>query len=173
MSRLLREVARQLRYQDLPHLVGKTIEFRSIETIGQDAWGGVSTYFSPDIKPKFQPSRFHEIALAKYGLLDLKFDVSVELDQAGQTGMALLEELGLIGREPTDDCGWDEILRDSFVADGALLKLLLRGPKPSESGLEAVGAVGLPDGYLPRPFELVDACLTNSDMAWFSKHFYL
>lgn len=114
-------------------------------------------------------------------------------------GLVYSHVVGDENRDDQDDEGdkelWDELnevgvdyLRD-LAADVAhnkqehlYLKLFLKAipnDKPKncieivrERPRTLIEGLGFPPGYWPRDFTIADACLTNTNMAWISKHFY-
>ena len=79
--------------------------------------------------------------------------------------------------EYTDDATCLELLQDDLELNQVWLLLFMEGGKPAgrtgDYGQEAQAVLRVPEGYLPRPFSITDACITNADAVWFFKHFYL
>jgi hypothetical protein len=63
---------------------------------------------------------------------------------------------------------------DEYLAEGRTwLLLFLEGGRPDRGrGAESDAPLRVPAGYLPRPFRVADACVTNAPCVWLWKHFY-
>jgi hypothetical protein len=182
---VLRKVARGLRYRTLPGLVGRTVaivDLRAVEeaiflTLGPDLPEGCRLA-GPELP-------FREEAVAKYGILDLRFSVPAGLlDDEPPGGLRLLRELGFLPGVQTapwprtdDDPTCLETLRDEIAQGNDFLLLFLEGDRPAGpargSAPDGTASLRVPPGYLPRPFRVADACLANASSVWIWKHFYL
>src|SRR6185369_3714459 len=113
-------------------------------------------------------------AVAKYGILDLRFTAPDEM-LAGDvpTGVPLLRELGYLPggnagpqHRVCDDPSCLEMLRENLDEDRTGLLLFLEGGRPGDAarveGTDGQLSLRVPEGYLPRPFRIVDACVTNA-----------
>jgi hypothetical protein len=47
------------------------------------------------------------------------------------------------------------------------------GARGRVKGADGRASFQVPEGYLPRLFKVVDACVTNASGVWLWKHFYL
>jgi hypothetical protein len=69
------------------------------------------------------------------------------------------------------------MLQDELDQGQTWLLLFLEGGRPGEGarveGADGQVALRVPEGYLPRPFRVIDACLTNARSVWLWKHFYV
>jgi hypothetical protein len=182
-THLVKAVARSLRYRSLDHLIGRPVEIRDIGRVEE----AVRSALGPDLPDGCRLAGPEPIyrhgAVAKYGILDLVFSVPGEMpigDVRG--GLALLHDLGFLpgGDGPQhrvcDDPLCLEMLQEELDEGRVWLLLFLEGGRPDGSRVEdADGQVDyrIPEGYLPRPFLVVDACLTNARSVWLWKHFYV
>jgi hypothetical protein len=128
---------------------------------------------------------FREGAVAKHGILDLRFTAPADM-LAGDvlTGVPLLRELGFLpGGEAgpqtrvCDDPTCLEMLKEDLDEGRAWLLLFLEGGRRGDDartdGADGHVSFRVPGGYLPRPFRVVDACVTNASGVWLWKHFYM
>jgi hypothetical protein len=139
-TELVRAVARELRYRPLDHLVGRVVEVRDLEGI-EDA---VRLALGPDLPDGCRLAgpepRFREVAVAKYGILDLRFTAPGDLlDGDVATGVPLLRELGYLPggkagpqHRVCDDPTCLEMLQEDLDQGRTLLLLFLEGGRPGE-----------------------------------------
>jgi hypothetical protein len=147
--------------------------------------------FAPNAVYRGPEALYRNGALAKYGLLDLSYDVSPNMAaQNACPGLSMLKELGIVSHSDA----WKE-LKDAdpmaflpeylleFDKHETILKLFLeeqpRRPFPSTkegetlvAWLEQPNLIPFPIPF-PRTMEITDACITNSDSVWLNKHFYI
>src|SRR5690242_18169872 len=92
---LLKKVARELQYRPLPEFIGRAVTIHSLETIEAD-----SRYALGELWPKecaLIEKSVSLLAIAKYGILDLRFWVSIDrLAIDSQSGIPLLKELAFV-----------------------------------------------------------------------------
>ena len=183
---LVRRVARGLRYRSLGHLLGRVVEVSDLDQIEDAIRLSLGTDLPDDCRLSGPELRFREGAVAKYGILDLRFTVPGDL-LAGDvlSGVSLLRELGYLPEEPAgpqhpvcDDPAWClEMLQDDLDKGLTWLRLFLEGGRPGEgawvNGPGGQVSLRVPEGYLPRAFRVTDACVTNASGVWLWKHFYL
>src|SRR5262249_36614910 len=105
------------------------------------------------------------------------------LEGDARAGVPLLRELGFlpggevgVAGRVCDDPVCLEMLQEELEEGRVWLRLFLEGGRPGEGAREE-GPDGItyqiPEGYLPRAFRVIDACLPNAPMVWLWKHFYL
>ena len=182
---IVRQVARRLRYRTIDQLVGRRVTLRSLDTTLADIQAIVDEVF-PGCVFAGPEERFRIGALAKYGLLDLRYDAKSEMAAtSAHRGLSLLEELGFVVHPRNSD--WATPIADDtfhFLADllddfdknETLLKLFLEErperpfPPPAEWETWFREPSTMP---FPKAMEIVDACVTNSASVWLSKHFYM
>lgn len=195
----LKKIAKDIRYCPLLDIIGQEIEMSSLETIEADIRKTLGDLFP---KESVLISTIQPMAIAKYGILDLEFQVPNPILEANyQNGISLLGELGFVN-QPEQYPNIHQIDLDfAFLADLAddpfclielaqdisknqtFLKLFLTGQPVLEArNLEQMSAqtarrffdnLTLPSDYFPQTFRVVDACFTNASFVWFHKHFYL
>src|SRR3954466_9530063 len=132
---LVRSVARGLRYRPLGHLAERVVEVVDLDRI-EDA---VRIALGPDLPAGCglagPEPRFREGAIAKYGILDLRFAAPADM-LAGKalTGVPLLRELGYLpGGEAgpqnrvCDDPTCLEMLQEELDEGRTWLLLFLEG----------------------------------------------
>jgi hypothetical protein len=78
-----------------------------------------------------------------------------------------------LGIDPEFDLWFLEELDESLKTDGTLLKIFLEDPNfvVQPSDWESPISKRF-QGSFPIEFRVLDACVTNSNQVWFSKHFY-
>src|SRR4051794_34273518 len=96
-TELVRTIARGLRYRPLNHLIGQTVEIRDLAAV-EDA---VRVTLGPDLPEGCRlvgpELHYREGAVAKYGILDLKFAAPAGLLATdARSGVPLLRELGFL-----------------------------------------------------------------------------
>src|SRR5947209_2097031 len=90
---LVRSVARGLRYRPLDHLVGRVVEVRELDRIND----AVRLALPDGCRLAGPEPPFRVVAVAKYGILDLRFDAPEDLLTGDvRTGVPLLRELGYL-----------------------------------------------------------------------------
>jgi hypothetical protein len=181
--RLLLRLARELRYRPLAHLIGRRVRVDSLAGV-ELALAGLAG----DVR--WEANVHLEGALAKYGLVDARGAAPhAWLEHSGTLpGIATLRACGFV---PARGERWEEHDLSDFGGANALLeqlvedlgerrcicKLMLRDDIPDAEHqarlMKAKRGLRLPATYFPRTFEVVDACVTNSDFVWFARHFYL
>lgn len=182
----IKELARSLRYVDLPGPHGRVVTLSGCEqapdevlsALGAEAPAG-ATFGGPETEHRQE-------TLRRYGLLDLCYCIPAVLPAQAARGIPLLRGLGLLG--PTSGEA-ERALRDMLGLDGGdfvgdwlseikrgktHLRVFLRerqGIAPGEFLRRRRSGLG--PGFWPREFVVLDACLTNLESAWTWKHFYL
>lgn len=179
-------IARGLRYHSLPELPGQTLRISSVEAAPAEILSAFSAKLPAGCDHPTPGPEQHALTLAKYDLLDLTFEVAGEIPAGdAENGMRLLRSLGFIpaqefrkayasyaalleldAEDPTCLADLDEDLQQGR----SLLRLLLRTDRPAYEGRTRLE---LPAGYFPCAFIVIDACLTNAQIVWLWKHFYL
>ena len=180
----IRQVARRLRYRTMDQLVGRTITLHSLRTVLADMQLRVDEFCPGSIfKGPDQP--FREGALAKYGLMDLSYDAPSEMAAAEpHRGLSLLKELGLVEHfddavtRPFDKDGERQYfagLLDELDRNQTILRLFLKEHRESVvTPAERQQWLDQPSSMqFPKTMEIVDACITNLDSVWLTKHFYM
>ena len=95
MNRLLRRVAKNLRYRPLLHLVSQPLHLESIDELVESASSWLRTQVPYPIAFKGPKRKYIGFAVVKYGILDLTFSVEqVDWTHAKQQGLTRLKELG-------------------------------------------------------------------------------
>src|SRR5262245_12163163 len=94
---LVRTVARQLRYRPLDHLVGRVVEVHDLDRIEHAVRDSLGPDFAEGCRLLGPEPCNREVAVAKYGILDLRFSAPLELlAEDARTGVPLLRELGFL-----------------------------------------------------------------------------
>jgi hypothetical protein len=182
---LVHSVASGLRYRSLDHLVGRVVEIRDLDRIEDTVRLALATDLPDGCRLAGPEPHFRETAVAKYGILDLRFIVPGDMLVGNVlTGVPLLRELGYLpGREAgpqnraCDDPICLEMLQEDLDEGRTWLRLFLEGGRPGDEarieGADGIVSFRVPEGYLPRPFKVIDACVANAAGVWLWKHFYL
>jgi hypothetical protein len=175
---LVKRLAKELRYRPLPELIGQSIVIRNADSIEEDLRRALAPLLSPEMIFEW-PRRPHmDRTLAKYGVLDVTFRVpTMPPHTEDERGVHLLKKLGFLPDQSIleqlpltfeNDPTCLSELHDDMTPDQTFIRLWLEAqdPRPKPS-------LELPSDYLPRPFILRDACVSNAALVWFHKHFYL
>ena len=177
----LKTILTGLRYCDLPKLINRQIEICSIETVESDIFAILGGDL-PNESHLLSPEKIYiEGAIAKYGIIDVKFAVSnkhlancsiIKGDTLRKLGLVLTKEdkeniSQNTNKNDDEDLGLIDFLAEDVEKNEALIKLFLRVENQSPKL-----ALKLPNDYFPQTFVVEDACLTNSGYVWFNKHFY-
>jgi O-acetyl-ADP-ribose deacetylase len=181
---IVRQVARRLRYQTLDELVGQIITLCTLQTTLADIQVVLDkSYPGCVFAGPEEPNRIG--ALAKYGLLDLRYNAPASLAATeAHRGLSLLKDLGLVWHpgEATweignaDTFGFVTDLLGDFDRNETLLLLFLEQRPKRTLPPPAEWEMCFRDPSLmtfPKTMEIVDACITNSASVWLDKHFYL
>jgi len=173
---LLKQVAQQLKYRVLTDYYGRQVTITSLPSIEADICNTLSINSEARlIEPE---QKYRELALAKYGILSLDFVVPENwLTDDYQTGIALLRELGF-NPPIAENEDADKFVKS--LAQSHLETLVDQLSKHQTHMLIILDAVGehqlrlkLPADYFPRTFIVRDACVTNAQSIWLTKHVYL
>jgi len=175
---LLKQVAQQLKYRALTDYYGRQVTITSLASIEADICSTLS--INSDSRLIESEQKYRELALAKYGILNLDFAFpEYWLTGNYQTGMGLLRELGFSAPILENEGAPLDELTDGF-AQSHLETLVDQLSKHQTHMLIILDAVGehqlrlkLPVDYFPRTFIVRDACVTNARSIWLTKHVYL
>lgn len=179
-TKLIRKIARELRYKTLNGAVNRDIIIHRLESIESDILASLADAFPVDCHLVKTENEFLEGAIAKYGIIDATFlapDNLLGTDSPG--GITLLKELGFITDANSED---SNAVEEMFGDDPTCLAELAEGIDKSQMVIriflqddrdEDTFYLKIPEGYFPRKFRVEDACVANSDFVWFHKHFYM
>jgi hypothetical protein len=175
----MRRVARSLQYRPLEHLVGRTVLVRDLDAVEEAVRASLGPEFPAACRLDGPELVYRHGAVAKYGILDLRFSAPDGLLVDAASGVPLLRELGFLptagAEQPLpvcDDPVCLEMLAEEIAVGRVFLNLFLEGGRPASTPAELV-QLRIPEGYLPRSFRVVDACVTNAASVWLWKRFYL
>ncbi len=175
----IKQIARQVKYRELTNYIGQAIVINGIDTIEVDLKQQLKSVLINEsiIQPKEQ--KYFERALAKYGLIDVGFEVpNAVLDDNYRNGISLLRDVNFFPKIPSPDefesyndaiSVYEPFLQDmidELSLSKTFLLLFLKVPVKVSPKLHLV-----PD-LLPANFVIRDACLTNISSIWINKHFY-
>lgn len=189
-TKLIRRIARELRYRSLDELINRELTINQLDSVEKDISAALSDVLPQGCKYVETERQFLEGAMVKYGIIDVTFAAPERLlNSRDEGGISLLKDLGCIDEVDKEDhadspelFGSDlsclELLVEGLEKKSTLIKLFLSAEKQSTDWPELLlrirdGSLSVPEGYLPRSFQVEDACITNSDFAWFKKHLYL
>ena len=186
----IRTILSSLRYATLSRCIGQRFQVTSAESLSAEV-AQLGRTIAPTAVSAHQDLRNLYLQIAKYGLLSLQFDVRPEaFDVQFSRGKRLVRELGFGADSVEGLTGADaEFAMLGEIAEDVTLDrwyLLLycnqvgRSDQDSNSIQDRMRLTlkiqnsgdlsGLP---LPGEFEIVDACCTNTSLAWLAKHFFL
>ena len=176
----VRGLARELRYRHLPSIVGRRVRINAVDGIDTALRAALPEV--PNGAKLGNDVEYVHRALAKYGFLDLHYEVAA-ID-APPIGYRALRELGLLARDEAESAADPVLSNQEVVAwldecrtGPPLLKLFLEGPAPRDILPGYLARRGFDGGllgeYLPQEFTVIDACETTGSFIWLAKHFYL
>lgn len=180
----VRVVLRLLRYATLHPFIGRRFTIATHETLRDDV-AKLGAELSADATLMYDNFTNAYLQIAKYGILDLEFGVTPNaFDCDFQSGQNILRELGF---GPDAASEWREAFPEfegfiseiaaELVEDKWFLKIYAKIAGNAATGLDLVKSIRASNDLaklpLPAEFVIVDACVTNTTYAWFSKHFYL
>lgn len=192
--RLIRKLARKLKYLPLELLWNYPITINSIATLETDIRAELGKIVPAGCSLLTETERIHGM-IAKYDFADLTFRVPdyLLLQSDYQSGISLLREL-LPVQDPSEE-DYEEIknhellngiylstlesLAEDVDAGLTLCRIVLnsQSPRPYEERAKmnsrTLPRLILPNNYFQQRFIIGDACLTNAKDVWFFKHFYL
>lgn len=199
---LIKQIARGIEYHALNELIDQTITIHGVQSAQSEVLTFVSAYLSGSYTHVPVKDEFVHGAIAKYGFLDFAYAAPAghmpTVDW--ETGIRLLEELGIRSFSPSEinsddefEQVWLEVARDNLqemnediAKNKFYLKVFLTSKEPevgNQKGTSRIktllnmglltGLVTVSPTYFPREFVIADACLTNTNLAWFQKRFYL
>lgn len=191
-NRLIKKLARELKYLSLSELFGREIVIHSVETVEDNIRRALGDIVPEGCRLLTEPQSMKGM-LAKYDFLDLTFSVPAYLLQSHyESGISLLKALHFIidpSEEDIDELKYKEVsgfleddptclteLAEDVSKNMTVCRMILNRSNPREWNknnrmMEMIAS--LPSGYFPQIFVIRDACITNSEFVWFHKHFYL
>jgi hypothetical protein len=180
---LLLNVARSLRYRTFEPIIGHELIVSRSDLIASESEALVGRFLDGCSFSSPEQGTL-DGQIARYGLLDLRFQARATLLEKGyKTGIPLLKELGFLENGTSSVAEEDCILY--------CLEELLDGTRKNETYLMLflqISRVQRADGSqlqqndmprracaLPSPmvFTVEDACISNSSFVWMLKHFYV
>ena len=180
---LLLNVARSLRYRTFEPIIGHELIVKRSDLIPSESEALVGRFLDGCSFSSPEQGCL-DGQIARYGLLDLRFQASTTLLEKGyKTGIPLLKELGFI------EDGTSSVAEEDCVL--YCLEELLYGTRKNEtylmlflqtSQVHCADGILLQQNDMPRracnpPFPMVftveDACISNSPFVWMNKHFYV
>lgn len=202
MDTALRHVTRELRYRDVPDLIGTEIQLTSLDSVPSELQSSLRLLLPHPLDFRSPELPQTKISLAKYGILDVTFAVQdVAWDARDEVDQSLLSALGFVQSDETDESEPDpfesdgptslETLQADIQPEQVFLRLFLNEQPPRDlkeyftqlvsNGKASLlrrsgGAEALDpllEGFFPKLFMITDACYTNAERVWFHKHFYL
>lgn len=178
---VIKNLIRELRYSELRSLIGLEIEIESMDSAGESLRRLLLDLNQPVASLL---TEHPDVPFRKYGILDIDFEVQSSDIPGGRKSVRFLKEMGFLpDRADVDDgvfpdagIGFLEEMLEQAKAGKLILKLFLRSKgtyqgakdRPVEEWLN----MDLRQ-HFPCNFEIVDACITNCDLIWLNKHFYL
>src|SRR5690348_3076147 len=95
--KLIKQVARTLRYRSLPDLIGQELLISDRKLVAQEVQSSLLTKFSYQFDFLKPETKYIEGAIAKYGLIDLTFSTSADLFGTDyEHGIPLLKKLNFL-----------------------------------------------------------------------------
>jgi hypothetical protein len=180
----VRTVLRLFRYATLQQLIGRRFTVSTHESL-RDELTHLGSELTVHATLLHEDVRNLYLQIAKYGILDVRLGVASDtFDCNFQSGKRIIRELGF-GSDSASE--WAEVfpefegLMPDIASDIRENKWFLMihanivgNVRPGRDLVESIRASNdLTRLPLPAEFDIVDACVTNTMYAWFSKHFYL
>jgi hypothetical protein len=190
--RLIRKLAREVKYLPVELLWNYPITINSIATLESDIREEFGKIVPAGCSLLTEPETAYKM-LAKYDFLDLTVRVPdhLLLESNYQSGIPLLRQLlptpELLDEEEPDE-ETDELLNGltilEMLADDVdegltLCRIILESQSSREFTERArynsltSPVLILPNNYFPHRLTIRDACLTNAENVWFYKYLYL
>ncbi|HEY9597253.1 MAG TPA: hypothetical protein V6D33_06245 [Cyanophyceae cyanobacterium] len=193
--RIIRRLARELKYLPLELLWNYPITINSLSTLEQDIRRELGSIVPTECSLLTTVETIYG-TLAKYDFLDLTFRVpdALLLQSNYQVGISLLRQLlpqkqneqahqANLNETREEDLNFSETFLEQLIenldVDLTLCRMRLesRAPRTFEERIEMTMRTAptliLPEGYFPHHFMIQDAGLTNAQGVWFYKYFYL
>jgi hypothetical protein len=174
---LVKKVARNIRYHALPDWIDKQVVVNGLGSVEQDVQQGLNDVLLEQATLVEFDLRRRQLALSKYGILDLEFLIEFEWVWNSEiAGVPLLRQLHLDSPLAEDERGREvqrdilEEISNQISQNNVYILLFLTTERMLDWKKHLLS---LPDDYFPRTFLVEDACVTNTNWAWFNKHFYL
>ena len=192
-ERLLQQAAERVLYRSLDALMGRSVEIASPESVPQDILAALGRELPPGLHYLGPDDGTRRLCIVTHGLLDLTLEAPVDVLAGAASGMALLEDLGFTrAGDPEETWLLEELLDDAHQVrayvrlflttsldgqpESGILRIRESRRLGEEGGVPPSGKagwrLGFPLGYWPRAFAIEAACVTNSQLVWFLKHFY-
>lgn len=180
----VRTVLRLFRYAVLDQFIGRRFSVSTHQSLRDDVarlgaeMSHSSTLLHEDIRNLY-------LQIAKYGILDLRFAVSHDTFSCEfQRGKKIIRELGF---GPDSASKWAGVfpefeglmpdIASDMIENKWYLMIHAKIVGDVTTGRDLVQSISasndLSELPLPAEFDVVDACVTNTTYAWFSKHFYV
>lgn len=190
---LLKRVARNIRYQDLPELQGKVVRIVNWDSIESSIVQFVNRRTSIQLMNEFE--LVNHIALIKYGILDITFQTLLSiLPPVQPRGVRLLKTLGWLDAkqfvEVEENSPLFELWKD-MEKSSTYLRLYLRATdskdvlastflstrvfedKKTQFVVKQLQRLKRPTYDFPNDFQVYDAFLSNARDLRIWKNFYL
>ena len=192
-TRLIKKLARELKYLPLSELFGRQVMIHHVETVEDDIRRALGSIVPQGCQLLTEPYLLKGM-LAKYDFLDLTFRVPAYLlESQYESGISLLKALYFIRdpSEPEDEEDLDqeslsEVFGDDPTCLGELAEDVSKNITVCRMKLNSTHSrewddtwrrnavtASLPLSYFPQLFVIKDACITNAQFVWFHKYFYL
>ncbi|GGJ35471.1 hypothetical protein [Deinococcus roseus] len=190
MTRLLlmiRALCMGVKYQPLEVLMDQQMVFTSLDHLQSDADVAFQHLGLPACTLYRREDRIYQGQIHKYGLLDLVFEVIEPIEiPSPENPLQFLKSMGILmvskenpeEKPEGDEFGVLQAMYDDLQEEHQYLKVMLHEVNPvppvgMERAKQWIFGNKSPEGTFPRTFEVTDACLTNLNGIWFSRHFYL
>ena len=178
----VRTVLKRLRYATLDELIGRSLTVSTHVTLQEDV-----ERFAREISAAELPLQVDVrnlcLQIAKYGMLDLSFQVAKDtFDCSYRRGKEVIRELGFGSDSDLADLfpeyeGMMPDIASDLIEDKWHLLIFARMDDKGKTGPGMVASVLAEKDLsllpLPSEFRVLDACVTNTTYAWFAKHFYI
>jgi hypothetical protein len=176
---IVRKLARSLIYSVLDELLLQKVVVHSAETAPEDILAGLAGRIPPGTLFIGPELRHRSGTIAKYGLLDLRYQVEIPVSRPQAVhGLTALRELGFLEKASEDEAEDDLLFLKDMLEETGTGHLFLKVFLETEYDIEKAKRLrrlyeGMPSSFWPREFIVGDACITNAASVWINKHFYV
>lgn len=174
---MIQQILATLKYQELTTLIGRSLRVSNAETAPNEVLAQCRNVLPASIEFDKPALSVRVGTISRYGILDLSYRINPsELWNIEPGGENLAQALGLFQDMETMlefEGGWEAELWENLRQGNAYARLFLKTWEqltPEEREYRRKHGVS-PDFFI-QSYRVLDACLTNSDMVWFLKHFY-
>lgn len=183
----LRTINRELAYNSLTDYVGIEIPI-DISKSGEEIAEEIKLLVEENLNIKVKSNKSNSIkgTIAKYGLIDINFEIELKAVSNSNNGIQVLKENGWIDKESASEFEDDSVLEDIVTElneNKNYLKVYAVSTNQKEKWFKEKSYLfkQLMNGEKLKPktndkiitFKIKDVCITNYSGIWLWKYFYM